>query len=121
MSTAATPEPDAARPSAASGALPTRDRAIGVTCALLLRIVPGARRADPARAGRTALILGVAALVLCVVFWTGLAIAVGAGALALGLSLREAPGAESVRGKATATVVLGAIAVVGSFVVLLVG
>jgi hypothetical protein len=158
MSTAATPEPEAARPSAASGVLPARDRAIGAVCVvllligmpiayltddpstgdvigmfamialslavmawLLLRLVPAERRADVAHAGRTALILGVVALVLSVVFWTGLSIAVGAGALALGLWLREAPGAEAARGRATAAVVLGAVAVVGSFVVLLLG
>jgi hypothetical protein len=86
---------------------------------LVLWLLPRERAAPPARTQRTALILGVVALITCVVFWTGLPIAVGVGALALGLSLREA--SPEGRGKAMVAIVLGAFAVVASFVALLVG
>ena len=87
---------------------------------IVLSFVPRQRAGPNDRAARTALILGVLALVTCVVFWTGLPFPFGAGAIALGLSLRSVapPGG---RGKATAAVALGAFAVVASFVVLLVG
>jgi hypothetical protein len=87
---------------------------------IVLRLVPRQRAGAADRATRTALILGVLALVACVVFWTGLPFPFGAGAIALGLSLRSAS-QPSGRGKATAAVALGAFAVVASFVVLLVG
>jgi hypothetical protein len=81
--------------------------------------VPRERTAAPGRASRNALILAVLALVTCVVFWTGVPIALGAGALALGLWLRET--AAEARGKATVVIVLGAFAMLASFVVLLIG
>jgi hypothetical protein len=74
-------------------------------------------RAATTRTARTVLILGIVSILLGVVFWTGLVFAVGAGAVALGLTVRERGG----DGKAMAGLVLGAIAVVASFVLLLVG
>jgi hypothetical protein len=87
---------------------------------IVLWLVPRQCAGPTDRASRTALILGVVALVTCVVFWTGLPFPFGAGAIALGLSLRSESPAGG-RGKATAAVALGAFAVVASFVVLLVG
>jgi peptidoglycan/LPS O-acetylase OafA/YrhL len=87
---------------------------------IVLRLVPRQRAEPTDRATRTALILGVLALVACVVFWTGLPFPFGAGAIGLGVSLRSALPAGG-RGKATAAVALGTFAVVASFVVLLVG
>jgi len=55
------------------------------------------------------------------VFWTGVTFALGAGALALGLSLRESAAPSAGRGRATAAVVLGALTLVASFVLLLIG
>jgi hypothetical protein len=81
-------------------------------------LAPRERRAPPQQGTRTALILGILAVLTVLVFWTGLPFALGAGAAALGLSLRESP---SGAGRATAAVVLGALAVVASFVVLLIG
>ena len=159
MGTAATPEPEAARPAADAAPAERRDRTIAAVSALLLaigmpigwfsggdestgdvigffvivavvlalmawivlRLVPGQRAGTPERATRAALILGIVAFVLIVVFWTALPFAVGAGAVALGLSLRDRPGAESERTKATVAAALGAFAILASFVVLLIG
>jgi len=88
---------------------------------LILRFVPAQRAAAAPRASRTALVLGVVAVILGVVFWTGLPFAVGAAAIALGLSLRETSDAAGGSGKATAGAALGAFAVLASFVLLLVG
>jgi hypothetical protein len=88
---------------------------------IVLWVVPRERAAAPGRAARTALILGVLSLVTVLVFWTGIPFALGAGAIALGLSLRELAAASGERGKSTAAVVLGALAVVASFIVLLIG
>ena len=74
-------------------------------------------RAATHRTARTALILGIVSILLGGVFWTGLVFGVGAGAVALGLTVRERGG----DGKAMAGLVLGAIAIVASFVLLLVG
>ena len=85
---------------------------------MVLWLLPRERAAAPARTQRTALILGGLALIACVVFWTGLPIPIGVGALALGLSLREAPAS---RVKGTVAAALGAFAMVASFVALLIG
>ena len=87
---------------------------------IVLWLVPRERAAARERASRTALILGVLAILSCLVFWTGLPFPIGAGAIALGLWLRESGPAEG-RGRATASVALGALAVVAAFVVLLIG
>jgi hypothetical protein len=72
------------------------------------------------RTARSALITGVVAVLLLPIFWTGLMFPVGAGALALGLGGHRA-GANPRDAKATVGALLGAIAVVGGFVLLLVG
>jgi hypothetical protein len=87
--------------------------------AAVLWLVPRERAAPPQRAARTALILGVLAVLTVLVFWTGVPFPLGAGAIALGLGLRESAPAEG--GRATGAVVLGALGVVASFVLLLVG
>ena len=61
--------------------------------------------------------MGIVSILLGGVFWTGLAIAVGAPAVALALTARE-------RGRSAGVMValvLGTIAVVASFVLLLIG
>ena len=94
---------------------------LAVMAAMLRWLVPRERAVGGHRANRTALILGVVSILVGLVFWTGLPFGVGAGALALGLSQREAASAGEGRGMATAGAVLGGIAVLASFVVLLVG
>lgn len=93
---------------------------LAVLAGLVVWLVPRERAIGGARASRSALILGIAAVIVGVAFWTGLPFGPGAAAIALGLSQREAPGGER-RGMATGGVVLGAIAVVASFVLLLIG
>ena len=87
---------------------------------LIMEFVPRERVRMPARAGRTALIFGVLAFIGIAVFWTGLPFALGAAAIALGLSAREAAPAGG-KGQATAAVILGGLGVLASFVALLVG
>lgn len=87
---------------------------------LVTRFVPSWRASGAERATRIGLILGVLALITCVVFWTGLPFPLGVGAILLGLWARES-GGSAVRGKATAALGLGAFAVLASFVVLLIG
>src|SRR6476469_1627743 len=84
---------------------------LAIMAAIVLRLVPHERAAG--RTGRTALILGIVAVIVGVVFWTGLPFAIGAGAIALGLSGTD--------GRAKAGLGLGLLAVVASFVLLLVG
>ena len=91
---------------------------LAVMAALILWLVPRERLAS-ARASRSALILGIVSILVGLVFWTGLPFGLGAAAIALGLSQRAADGQG--RGKATAGAVLGTIAVVASFVLLLIG
>jgi uncharacterized membrane protein len=61
--------------------------------------------------------MGILSILLGLVFWTGLAIAVGAATVALGLTVRD----RGRDGRAMTGLVLGAIAVVASFVLLLIG
>ena len=89
---------------------------LAVMTALFVRLLPRERAATH-RTGRTALIMGIVSLLLGGVFWTGLAIAVGAPTVALALTARE-------RGRSAGVMVglvLGSIAVVASFVLLLIG
>jgi hypothetical protein len=99
--------------------------AVGISLALMVwlltRLVPRLRLTAPSLATRNALILGVLAVIVCLLFWTGLPFAFGAAAVALGLSLQRSAPPSAGRGRATAAVVLGAIAVVASFVLLLIG
>jgi hypothetical protein len=87
---------------------------------LVTRFVPSWRARTPERATRIALILGVLALITTIVFWTGLPFPLGAGAIMLGLTLRESAPANA-RGKATVALGLGSLAVLASFVLLLIG
>jgi hypothetical protein len=91
---------------------------LAIMAGLVLWLVPRERLA-PQRANRSALILGIVSILVGLVFWTGLPFAVGAAAIALGLSQRES--ATEGRGMATAAVVLGGIAILASFVLLLIG
>src|SRR3954447_26951907 len=93
---------------------------LAVMAAIVFWLVPRERMARPDHADRTAIILGIVSLLLVLVFWTGLPFAVGAGAVALGLDLRESAPQED-RGHSTVAVLLGALAVLVSFIVLLVG
>jgi hypothetical protein len=88
---------------------------------LVTRLVPRLRVDAPSRATRNALILGILAVIVGLLFWTGLPFAFGAAAVALGLSLQRSVPPSAGRGRATAAVVLGAIAVVAAFVLLLIG
>ena len=106
---------------------PSNGDRIGMAVAILINLaVLGAmfswllprERAASHRTARTTLIVGIVAFLLCGVFWTGLPQSVGAGAVALGLFLRSSGAAD---GKATAGLVLGGIAMLASFVLLLIG
>jgi len=93
---------------------------LALMAGIVFWLVPRERMAPPARADRTALILGVLGVLTLLVFWTGLPFALGAGALALGLTLRESSAPDRL-GKPTVAVILGAFAVLVSFVLLLTG
>jgi hypothetical protein len=86
---------------------------------IFLWLLPRERAAG--RAARTSLILAVVALVLIVVFWTGLCFGVAAGAVALGLSARAASRQTGGTGMATAAVVIGGLVILAAFVGLLTG
>ena len=81
---------------------------VALMAALYERFVPAWERGPHAH--RTALVLGIVAVVLCGVFWTGLPFPVGAAALALGLAAESTP-----------AIGLGAFAIVAPVVVLLIG
>jgi hypothetical protein len=84
-----------------------------------LWLLPRERAAG--RAARTSLILSIVALVLIVVFWTGLCFGPAAGAIALGLSARAAAPQGGGQGRATIAIVLGALVMLAAFVGLLTG
>jgi hypothetical protein len=96
---------------------------LGLMAAIFRRLIPRQLAAADGvnRPARTGLILGIVALVTCVVFWTGLPFPLGAGAVALGLAGRELAPRAGDGGRATAALVLGALAVLLAFVGLLVG
>jgi uncharacterized membrane protein len=94
---------------------------LAIMAGLILKLVPRERTQDAPRANRTALILGVLSIIAGGVFWTGLPMAIGAAAIALGLSQRESTPEGQGRGMSTAGAVLGGIAVLASFVLLLIG
>jgi hypothetical protein len=93
---------------------------LAIMAVLMLWLVPRERLAQQ-RANRSALILGIVSILVGLVFWTGLPFAVGAAAIALGLSQRESTPEGQGRGMATAAVVLGGIAILATFVLLLIG
>jgi hypothetical protein len=90
---------------------------IAVTAVLVLVVVPRLR--GPGR--RNAVLgFGIAAVVLCVIFWSALPFAFGAAALAA-----AAPGDDTPEGEndapSTAGVILALLAIVAAFVLCLVG
>jgi hypothetical protein len=87
---------------------------------VFLWLVPRERATgDPARVSRTALILGIVAFLGIAVFWLGIPLALGAGAIALGLSAAAPEAARS--GAATAGIALGGFGLLASFLLLLLG
>jgi hypothetical protein len=107
------------------GVLPylvTSALAIVVAAIFFLRVIPDALRPEPGnRPARIGLILGIVALVLVVVFWSGLPFALGVPALVLGVAGRERAPDEGRTGEATAALVLGGLAIVAAFAACLVG
>jgi hypothetical protein len=89
---------------------------LALMAGLFLWLLPRERAAG--RASRTALILGILSILVGLVFWTGLPFAVGAAAIALGLGARDSGTGD---GRATAGAILGGIAVLASFLLLLIG
>jgi hypothetical protein len=89
---------------------------LAILTAVMRWLVPRERAAG--RDSRTALILGIVGLVLCVVFWTGLPVPIGAGAVALGLSARAAGGNDA---RANVGAGLGVLAILAPFVALIAG
>jgi hypothetical protein len=86
---------------------------------IFLWLLPRERAAG--RAARTSLILAVLALVFIVVFWTGLCFGLAAGAVALGLSARDAAAEAGGRGKPTVAIVIGTLVLLVGFAGLLTG
>jgi hypothetical protein len=92
---------------------------LALMAGIFLWLLPRERAAG--RSARTSLILAIVALVLIVVFWTGLCFGIAAGAVALGLSARAAAPQAGGQGKATVGVVLGGLVILVAFVGLLTG
>ena len=69
-------------------------------------------------AGRTALILGVVAVLTIVVFWAGFPCVFGASAIALGMRARRQEGSPGV---ATAGILLGVLALAAGAFVMVIG
>ncbi|OLE36182.1 MAG: hypothetical protein AUG48_08360 [Actinobacteria bacterium 13_1_20CM_3_68_9] len=96
---------------------------LGLMAAIFQRLIPRQLAAADGvnRPARTGLVLGILAFITVVVFWTGLPFPLGAGAVALGLAGRELAPRAGDDGRATAAIVLGALAVLLSFIALLAG
>jgi hypothetical protein len=96
---------------------------LGLMAAIFQRLIPRQLAAADGvnRPARTGLVLGILAFITVVVFWTGLPFPLGAGAVALGLAGRELAPRAGDHGRATAAIVLGALAVLLSFIALLAG
>jgi hypothetical protein len=93
---------------------------LAAIAAVFLSLVPRHEaRADDAT--RTGLILGVAAAISVLVFWTGLPFPLGAGAIALGLVGQETADPTASTGRAVAAIVLGCVAIAIAFIALLFG
>jgi hypothetical protein len=94
-----------------------------IAAALLMRFVPSTESdADgDNKPARRALILSVLAVVAVAVFWTGLPFALGVPALALAATGSARAPQEGHGGQATAAAALGALAIVVSTVVCVVG
>jgi hypothetical protein len=93
-----------------------------ILAALLLRFVPATESETDGNApARRALVLGVAALITVVVFWTALPIVLGIPALVLGAEGRARAATQGHAGEATAGMVLGGFAVLATVVLLVTG
>ena len=93
-----------------------------IAAALLLRFVPATEAETDGNApARRALVLGAAALITCVVFWTGLPIVLGIPAVVLAAEGRARAGTHGQAGEATAGAVLGGFAALASVVLLVAG
>jgi hypothetical protein len=89
---------------------------------LLLRFVPDTEaEADDNPPARRALVLGIVALVTCIVFWTGLPIVIGIPALVLAAEGRARAGTYDGGAEATAGAVLGGFAALATIVLLVTG
>ncbi|MEA2483684.1 MAG: hypothetical protein QOC55_1631 [Thermoleophilaceae bacterium] len=93
-----------------------------IAAALLLRFVPATEAETDGNApARRALVLGAAAFLTLVVFWTGLPIVLGIPALVLAAEGRARAGVSEHGGEATAGAVLGGFAAVAAVVALIAG
>ena len=93
-----------------------------IAAALLLRFVPATEAETDGNApARRALVLGVAALITCVVFWTGLPIVLGVPAIVLAAEGRARAGTYGQGAEATAGAVLGGFAALATVVLLVTG
>jgi hypothetical protein len=93
-----------------------------ILAALLLRFVPATEEETDGNApARRALVLGVAALVTLVVFWTGLPIILGVPALVLAAEGQARAATYGQGGEATAGAVLGGFAALAAVVLLIAG
>jgi hypothetical protein len=93
-----------------------------IAAGLLLRFVPATEAETDGNApARRALVLGVVALVTCVVFWTGLPIIIGIPALVLAAEGRARAATYGQGGEATAGAILGGFAALAATVTLIVG
>jgi hypothetical protein len=90
-----------------------------ILAALMLRFVPATESDTDGNApARRALVLGAAALVTGLVFWTGLPIVLGIPALVLAAEGRARAGTYGHGGEATAGAVLGAFALIATVILL---
>jgi hypothetical protein len=90
-----------------------------IAAALLLRFVPATEAETDGNApARRALVLGVVALVTCVVFWTGLPIIVGIPAIVLAAEGRARDATHGQGAEATAGAVLGGFAALATVILL---
>ena len=90
-----------------------------IAAALLLRFVPATEaETDGNPPARRALVLGAAALLTCIVFWTGLPIVLGIPAIVLAAEGRARDAAYGQGTEATAGAVLGGFAAVATTVLL---
>ena len=93
-----------------------------IMAGLLLRFVPDTEaEADGNAPARRALVLGIAALVTCAVFWTGLPIVIGIPALVLAAEGRARAATYDGGAEATAGAVLGGFAALATIVLLITG
>jgi hypothetical protein len=93
-----------------------------IAAALLLRFVPATEAETDGNApARRAVVLGAAALVTLVVFWTGLPIILGIPALVLAAEGRARAASFGQGGEATAGAVLGGFAALAAVVALIAG